>query len=224
MLPMSATSRGGPADESGGSPTRSAAAGMSLLAHAAAIGALLMLKPAPSLTTPPEAIEVTVVSEETLASTQANNLSGAIPRDALVDVPAAPLVSFMHPEVMPSASSQDWSDAANSWQPFHVASYPAFDLQTHVAVDRLAAALDCLAVRGSALGPSERSRRGYPPCPSDDPPLRAPAAALLPAYALQQRESGTHGSDYRTFTCDRCPQMQVRIDSHTLDWIMGFLH
>jgi hypothetical protein len=205
---------------------RSAAAGMSVLAHAAAICALLMLKPASPLdNTPPESIEVTLAPEETMASPQRDNLSGANRRDDPVDVRAAPLVSLMHPDVIPTASWPSWSNAANSWQPFQVTSHPPFDPQTHVAaLDRLAAALDCLAVRGSAPGSSEHSRRGHPPCASDDPPLRAPAAAPLPAYALQQHDTGTYGSDYRTFTCDRCPEIPVRIDSHTLNWIMGFLH
>src|SRR5215831_5831645 len=99
MLPMSAAGRRGPADERRGAPIRSAAVGVSLLAHAVAIGTLLMLKPAPPLATPPEVIEVTVVLEEALAIPQANNLSVAIPRDALVYAPVAPLVSLTHPDV-----------------------------------------------------------------------------------------------------------------------------
>lgn len=87
---LSAMGRRSPADERRGAPTRSAAFAMSLLAHAAAMGALLMLKPTPPLATPPEVIEVTVVLEEALTSPQANNLSVAIPRDASVDAPVAP--------------------------------------------------------------------------------------------------------------------------------------
>lgn len=196
---LSAMGRRSPADERRGAPTRSAAFAMSLLAHAAAMGALLMLKPTPPLATPPEVIEVTVVLEEALTSPQANNLSVAIPRDASVDAPVAPLVSLMNPDVIPTASSSDWFQGVKSGWSVDVAGHPAFGPQTHVpAFDTLATMLDCLAVGGSTRGTSGRPRRAHPPCASDDPPFRAPAMTLLLTYASRPSETGAD-NDCRTF-------------------------
>jgi hypothetical protein len=79
------------------------------------------------------------------------------------------------------APSPDWFQGAKSGRSFDVAPPTAFALQMRVpAFDTLAAELDCLAVRGSAPGPLERSRHGHPLCSSDDSHLRAFAAALLP--------------------------------------------
>jgi hypothetical protein len=174
MLPMLATSRSAPGEGRRSAPTLSAAVGVSALAHTAAIVALLTFKPVPPLAPALEVIEVSVVLEAP-ASPRMNNLFGS------VDV----LVALMRPDIIPT--SPDWPVG----RPFDVA--PAFGWPPHApAFDRLATELDCLAVS------SERSRRPHPPCISDDPPLRARAAALLPAYSSRASETGAD-NDYRTF-------------------------
>jgi hypothetical protein len=192
-----------PPEGNRGAPTLSAAIGISVLAHAAAIGALLMLmlRPAPPLATPLDAIEVSVVPEEALA--RPRDLSGALPPDASADVSKSPLASLTRPDVMPMASSPDWSLGANLGRSFDVARRSESGSQTPApALDGLAMELNCLAVRGSVPGPSERTRRGHPPCLSDDPFLRAPAVALVPADSSRPGESGAD-NDYRTFKSSR---------------------
>jgi len=176
-----------------------AAAGMSLLAHAAAIGVLLMLKPAlPPLATPLEVIEVSVVPEEVLAH-RANNLSSALAPDSSADVSTVPVVSLTRPDGMPTASSPDWSFRVNFGRSFDVAPHSASRPRPPArAFHGLATELDCLAVRGSVLGPSERSRRGHPPCVSDDALRRPPATTLVPADSSRPGENGAD-NDYRTF-------------------------
>lgn len=182
-----------------GTPMLSAVVGMSLLAHAAAIGVLLMLKPAPPLAAPLEVIEISVMPDEVLARPRANNPSGALPPHASADVSTAPPASLTRPDVIPTVSSPDWSFRVNLGRSFDVAHHAKSGSQTPApAFDRLTAELDCLAVGGSVGGPSERTRRGHPPCLTDDPPLRASGVALVPADPSRQGESG-HDNDYRTF-------------------------
>src|SRR5215472_11669140 len=120
-------------------------------------------------------------------------------QDSSADVSTVPVVSLTRPDCMPTASSPDWSFRVNFGRSFDVAPHSASRPRPPArAFHGLATELDCLAVRGSVLGPSERSRRGHPPCVSYDALRRPPATTLVPADSSRPGENGAD-NDYRTF-------------------------
>jgi len=168
----------------------SAVVGVSVLAHMAAIGALVMLEPMPHSVPTVEMIEVSLVPQQALSSPRANNASGAIANASAV----APLLSL---DATALGSPPNWSSSLNISRSFDMPGLPAFKQRTHTrAFDTLATMLDCLAVGGSTREASGSSRRTHPPCTSDDPLLRGPVMTLLPTYASQP---GSTDNLYRTF-------------------------
>jgi hypothetical protein len=203
--PMSAPtpSRRALTEESRGAHTLSVAVGVSLSAHAVAIGALLTLKPVPPFAPTLEAIEISLVPEQTLATPRANNLSGTIPQHGSAGVSQMLLLSLTRLDVRSRASSPDWSRIANTGRSFDFPTRPQFAPHTHApAFDTLAIVLDCLAVGGSKRQASGHSRGAQTPCASDDPSLPAPVMALLPTYASRPSETGA-ANDYRNFKPSR---------------------
>lgn len=197
MPRISAPSRRGAKDKHRKLHTPSVAVGVSALAHIAAIGALLTLKPVPHLAPTLEIIEISLVPEQALRSPRTNNLSGAIPGASTVDVSAVPHLSWTHPDV--TASSVIWSRSVNTGYSFGAPTLPTFRPHTRALIfDTFATMLDCLAVAGSTHGASGRSRRAHPPCASDDPSIHAPMMTLLPMHPSQPGGTST-GIDYRTF-------------------------
>jgi hypothetical protein len=161
-----------------------------------AIGALLMLKPAPPMAPPLETIEVWIEPEQALGRAYANNMYARIPADGSADVSAAPPLSPTHPNVAGNASLPNWSrmDLA-----FDVPAFWTFRPRTQaLAFDILAGMLDCLAVGGSARGASGRSRRVHPPCTSEYPLFRVSVPTVVPTDESQSSETNAD-SDYRTF-------------------------
>ena len=197
MPRISAPSRRGAKDRHRKLHTPSVAVGASALAHIAAIGALLTLKPVPHLAPTLEMIEISLVSEQALRSPRTNNLSGAIPGASTVDVSAVPRLSWTRPDV--TASSVIWSRSVNTGYSFGAPTLPTFRPHARALIfDTFATMLDCLAVAGSTHGASGRSRRAHPPCASDDPSIHAPMMTLLPMHPSQPGGTST-GIDYRTF-------------------------
>ena len=223
MLRLSAPSHRGAKDKPRKAITLSVAAGLSVLAHTAAIGLLLTLKPVVSLkpvvySAPTvEVIEISLVPEHALGNARANDPS-AIAGDSTLGGPAR----FADTSERASANSPDWSDSLNISRSFDMPTLPKFTRRTHPhAFDALATVLDCLAAPG-------RTRRTQPPCKSDDPPLRGPVATLLPTNEPQPNVSDNY---YRIFK----PTQSVFIESVIPDeippanralekWIAGLFH
>jgi len=176
----------------------SAAVSVSVLAHAVALGTLLMLKPAQHLAPALQVIEISLVPDQAPDSLQANSLSGAAPGDGSAHVSVVPFLSLTRPEITATASSPDWSPSVDTARSIDAPRPPAFRPHTHaLAFDTLATMLDCLAVGGSTHA-AGRSRRVHPPCGADDPVLRAPVLTFSQTSTSQPNEIGTD-SDYRTF-------------------------
>jgi hypothetical protein len=175
--------------------------GVSALAHAAAIGALLTLKPVPLLAPIREVIEVSLVLEQVPGGPRPNDLSGAISGDSPVDVSAVP--SLIRPDVTATAPSPNWPGSVNAGHLFDVPVLPTFKPQMQsLASDTLGTMLDCLVIEGSARGASRHARRARPPCVAADLPPRF--AVTLPTNVPEPRESGVRADDdYRTFKPDR---------------------
>jgi len=206
--------------------TLSAAVGASILAHTAAIGALLMVKPVPHLSPTLEIIEISLVPGHELGSARANNVLGEVPAESSVGV-SVPL-SLVRPDVTATASSPNWSRSVNMGRSFDVPNLPTFGRQTQTHnFDTLATMLDCLAVGDSTRGASRRPRRAHPPCASDDPTLRAPAMTVLPTYAPRPSEIGAD-SDYLTFKASQSvfyesplPDQVQQANRAFENWILG---
>src|ERR1700751_5654958 len=81
ILPTSVTSRRDPAEPSRSTPMPSMAIGIALLAHAPAIGVLLMLKPPQPFAAPPELFEVSIMVED---DPRPNNLAPTIRGDGSI--------------------------------------------------------------------------------------------------------------------------------------------
>src|SRR5215813_9112819 len=183
LLPMSVTYWRDPAEKS-----RSAAIGMALLAHAAAIGVLLTLEPPQPFAAPPEVFEVSIEIEE---GPRANNLSGAARSDGSVAGSVTQLPSQSRPDVTATAAPPNWpvnagrlfDEPALSTSRFHAPS-PVFD--------QLGAMLDCLAAEGSA----RRQHRPRPPCTFAGLPFRAPGT-MFPTNVPESNIRA--GDDYRNF-------------------------
>ena len=138
--------------------TLSVAIAISALAHTAAIGALLTVKP-PRLAPALQMIQISLVPVEALVP--ASNLSGAIPGDRSI-----------RPDVSATASPPNWPESGNWGHLIDVPALPPFKPHARSrAFDRLGTILDCPVVEGSTLGASGRPR---PHCASADLPFRVP--------------------------------------------------
>jgi hypothetical protein len=184
-LPTSVTSW---RDEGRSIPLPSTPVGMALLAHAAAIGVLLMLKPPQPFVAPPEVFEVSIVVED---DARPNNLPRTTPNDGSIGGSAMPLPPPDRPDVNATASPWSWPAEAG----------PSFDVpglsnsRSHgpsPVFDQLGAMLDCLAAEGSA----RRQHRQRPPCAFAGLPLRAPGATFPTAAPDPTVRAG---DDYRNF-------------------------
>ena len=176
----------------------SAAVSVSVVAHAVALGTLLMLKPVLHSAPPLAVIEISLVPDQAPGRLHANNPSGAPPGETAAEVSVAPFLSLTRPAVTRKASSPDWSRSVDTARSFDMPSLPTFRPHTHALVfDTLATMLDCLAIGGSTHA-AGRSRHLHPPCGSDDPPVRAPVSTFSQTSTSQPNEIGTD-SDYRTF-------------------------
>jgi len=174
--------------------TLSGAVGVSVLAHAVAIGALVTLWPTPFPAPDLDVIEVSIVTEQPPSRAAANNKNIRMPPDGPADIPAAPALTSTDPSAPGTASSPNWSGMDHA---FDVPARPAFRADTQaLAPDALAGMLDCLGLGGSTRGAS--GRPSHPPCPSNDPLLPAHVLTVLAADEWQPSEISA-GDDYRNF-------------------------
>jgi hypothetical protein len=188
ILPTSVTSRRGEAEESRSALAPSAAIGMALLAHAAAIGALLMFKPPQPFATPPEPFEVSILIEDDPRPGIPPRTS---PSDGSIGWSAMPLPGPNRPDVAATASPSSWPVDAGRLFDVPGLSTSRFHAPSPV-LDQLGAMLDCLAAEGSA----RRQHRPRPPCAFADVPFRAPGTM----FPTNVRESNVRaGDDYRNF-------------------------
>jgi hypothetical protein len=174
----------------------SATIGVSVLAHTAAIGVLLMHNPVPYPGPPLDTIEISIEPEQPPTSPDAKNMFAGTAAESSAHVSEALLQSSMYPKVAATGLTPDWSRMDHS---FDMPSPSTFRPHTHgLAFDTLATMRDCLTPGRSGRGESKRSLPAYPPCPSEYPFLRAPVMRDLPMDAPQPSVKNSD-SDYRTF-------------------------
>lgn len=167
----------------------SATVGVSILAHTAAVGVLLMHNPVPYPAPPLDTIEISIVPEQPPTSPYAKNMFAGTASEAL-------LQSSTSPKVAATGLTSDWPRMDHS---FDMPVPSTFRPHTRgLAFDTLAAMLDCLTPGGSRRGESKRLLPAHPPCPSEYPFLRAPVTRDLPMDASQPSVKNSD-SDYRTF-------------------------
>jgi hypothetical protein len=182
----------------------SAAASLSLLAHAAAIGVLLVLRPPPPFAAPVEEIEVSVmtevspVSEGIAVRPRTNNLSDAVAGDKSAGTSATTL-----PSLTAMAAPPNRPGSLNAGRLFDPPDLSALKFHTPSLVpDMLGAMRDCPTVEDFAHGSSRRPRLARLPCMSAVLPLRIPGT--VPTNASEPDGSGVRAADdYRTFKPDR---------------------
>jgi hypothetical protein len=190
---------------------------VALLAHVAAIGVLLMLKPPQPFAGPPEVFEVSIVVDD---APRASNPSHTPPSDGSIGGSAIPSPAPIHPDVSATASPRSWPVDAG----------PSFDApglsnsRSHApspVFDQLGAMLDCLAAEGSA----RRQHRPRPPCAFADLPFRAPGT-MFPTNAPEKTVRA--GDDYRNFETIRplfdeslLPDKVPPANRAFKDWIRG---
>src|SRR5262249_1896739 len=125
------------------SRARCAAVSVSVVAHAVALGTLLMLKPVLHLAPPLAVIEISLVPDQAPGRLHANNPSGAPPGETAAEVSVAPFLSLTRPAVTRKASSPVWSRSVDTARSFDMSSLPTFRPRTHaLASDTLATTLD----------------------------------------------------------------------------------
>jgi hypothetical protein len=200
MPRRSAPSLGCARDKLGKVNALSVAVGVSVLAHLAAIGALLTHRPVPLLAPSYETIEVSLVPEQALGSPRASSLSGAMSWDKSVNVPVKQLPALLRPDVTATASPPDRRGSVNAGDLFALPALPSFKPQAQsVAFDMLGTMLDCPAVEGSSRAASRPTRRLPSPCVSADLPVRF-RVTMLPTNASESSGSEVRADDdYRTF-------------------------
>jgi hypothetical protein len=174
-----------------------AAVGVSVLAHVAGIGLLLLLRPVPYPPTTIETIEIALVTEPEHAHAGANDgSSGTIKGDGLAGVapaalsPAMPVTALL-PQWSLGASG---SLGAGTTHTLGLPSRPRWQSPPSVT-DALGGAAACPTVSGST-----RTRRA--PCVSaqpDDPSGYAPTTTRFPVDAPQPSKVGRENDDW-TFT------------------------
>jgi len=178
---------------------RSAAIGVSVLVHAAAVGgAVVMLESAPHVAPrlDLDVIEISIVPEFRSGAPHANAKLAGIPAEGSTDVLATPFLSLASPNVGVTPSSPD---RARTSHLFDALTLPMSRPHTYAhAFDTPITGLDCLAVKDSARSAQGRSRRVHPPCTFDDAFLRAPVMPVLTIYPSEPREIRAD-NDYRTF-------------------------
>jgi hypothetical protein len=182
----------------------SATIGVSVLAHTAAIGVLLMHNPVPYPAPPLDTIEISIEPEQPPTSPYAKNMFAGTPESS-ARVSGAPLQSPMDPKVAATGLTPDWPRS------FDMPDPSTFRPHTRgLAFDTLATMLDCLTPGRSGRGESKRSLPAHPRCPSEYPFLRAPVMRDLPMDASQPSVKNSD-CDYRTF-----PTIQPLFDESLL--------
>jgi hypothetical protein len=168
---------------------RSAAATLSaVVAHAAAIGVLLTIRPQPYPAPTEEMIEVSF-EPEAPDRRRSNEPSGAIPGDRQADASA-------------TAGPSNGPGGVTAGYAFSVPARPAFELPAQFPLsDALRRMLDCLA-QGSNDRAAARRRDLRSPCLFAGLPLRAP---VMPSTnGSESNENGVRaGDDYRHFKPER---------------------
>jgi hypothetical protein len=183
-----------------------AAIGVSVLLHAAGIGALLSLRPVPYPLTTLETIEIALVTAPAHAHAGANDgSSGAIKGDGLAGVAPAALspampVTALPPQWALGASATLAAGLSVGTGTKHALGLPTLrepqSPQTSVT-DALGDAAACPAVSGST-----RTTARHAPCVSaqpDDPLGYAPTMTRFPVDAAQPGKVGRENDDW-TFT------------------------
>ncbi len=166
-----------------------AAALFAVVAHAAAIGVLLTIRPQPYPAPREEMIEVSIEPEEAPDRHRSNGPSDAIAGDRRADASA-------------TAGPSNGSGGVNAGYAFSVPARPAFELPAQSSLsDALRRMLDCLA-QGSNNEAAARRRDMRPPCLFAGLPLRAP---VMPSTnGSESDENGVRaGDDYRHFKTER---------------------
>ena len=108
---LTAPSRRGARHELFKANTLSAAVGISVLVHTAALAAFLMQEVAPYSPPRLEVVEVTLVPAQVLDDARANSVSEAIPGDSSVEALTQSFLSLTHPDMAakaPSRASPGW--------------------------------------------------------------------------------------------------------------------
>ena len=186
----------------------SATIGLSALAHAAALGVLLMHHPVPHPAAPLDTIEISIEPEPPPPIPYAKNMLAGTAAESSAHAPEALLQPSMCPKVAPTGLTPDWPRMVHS---FDMPAPSTFQPHPHsLAFDTLATMLDCLTPGRARRWESERSLPAQPPCPSEYPSVRAPVMRDLPVDASQASVRNSD-SDYRTF-----PTIQLLFDESLL--------
>jgi hypothetical protein len=177
------------------------AVGVSVLVHAAGIGVLVLLRPAPYPPAALETIEIALVTERAHGKAAANDGSGsAIKSDGPAGVSPAALAPSTPVTALPPQRSVGASRSlgAGTTHAFDLPSLPGPQLPPQATVpDALGAAADCPTVSRST-----RTTARQAPCLSaqpDDPLGYAPTMTWLPVNAPQPSKVGRENDDW-TFT------------------------
>jgi hypothetical protein len=172
--------------------------GVSALAHATAIAALLALKPAPLSAPTRETIEVLLVQEPVAGSRHPDEEPAAVSQGRPADVSATGLPWPIRPDAGATAPPPNWP--GNADHVFDLPARPTFKLDAQsLVIATLGTMLDCPVVEGSARAESGRPRHARAPCVPADLPLRV-AVPMLPTNASESGGSEVRADDdYRTF-------------------------
>jgi hypothetical protein len=190
---MPERSRTGAKEESSSVHRLSATIGVSVLAHTAAIGVLLIRNPVPYPAPPLDTIEISIEPEQPPTSRYAFAGTAA---ESSAHGSEALLQSSMYPKGAAAGLTPDWLRVDHS---FDMPAPSTFRPHPHgLAIDTLATMLDCLTPGRSRRGESKRSLPAHPPCPSEYPFLRAPVMRDL-SMDVSQPNVKNSDSDYRTF-------------------------
>ncbi len=179
----------------------STAVSVSALAHVAAIGLLLALRPVPDPDPAPTVVAVEVSMEpEQPSGSRPNALSGNTPPERPADASAIRFPSLNQTDVGATAPPSDGPGNVDPGHVFDLPARPTFNSRPlSPELDRLGAMLDCLTVEGLSRGASKDPHRPYPPCAYADLALRAPVAKLQKDASGSNEGALWADEAYRTF-------------------------
>jgi hypothetical protein len=169
------------------------AVGISALAHLAALGLFLALRPEPYPDPVPTVLAVEVSIEVEPPSGSRPNASSAQTLEMPADVS-----SLIGPNVTAAGPSSD--RPASTRGMFNLPARPTFTSPApSLGFDKLGAMLDCLTVEGLTRGASRNPLHPPPPCAYADLALRPPVPKS-PTDAFESSGSELRtGADYRAF-------------------------
>jgi hypothetical protein len=205
------------------------AVGVSVLVHAAGIGALILLRPVPYPPAALETIEIALVTERAHSKAGAKEGSdGAIRSDGLAGVSPAALSPATPVTALPQWSfGTGRSLGVGTTHAFDLSILPGPQLPPQATVpDALGAAADCPTVNGSTAR--------HAPClsaQSDDPLGYAPTTTWFPINAPRPGKVGRENDDW-TFTGSPSvlgqsillPDTAPPANRALRSWVVGLFH